>query len=297
LRFERKLRVETPIQFHWSPLPDEGSRDAARFVDLCHCAEASGFASVHVPVTSCLSDALALATVAGIGTNRVRFRIGWGVDGVLASRFGREMKEAWTTLQGRLIFHMSFGSEDAARNGHFGQAVEFLANCRQLFNESEFPEFDVEGETAEAAFLAIKQANCLWRLPNRPDQVYADALPILHFGKRVGLLSSVIAREARQEALDAAALLLRSNTVERRDGPSSWLTPYLWTGLVSGWPGRTTAFVGSFEEVARSIHGFKKNGILQFLIRDWPDEQEIFCSATRILSLIREMEADRVAIE
>jgi alkanesulfonate monooxygenase SsuD/methylene tetrahydromethanopterin reductase-like flavin-dependent oxidoreductase (luciferase family) len=291
------MRVETPIQFHWSPLPDEDWHDAARFVNLCRCAEESGFESVHVPVASDLSDALALATVAGMETNHVRFRIGWDFDGVLRSLFGREVKEAWTALQGRLIFHMSFGSEDATRNGRFGQAADFLENCRRLFNQLEFPEFDVEGETAEAAFLAIKHATCLWRLANRPDQVYADALPVLHFGKRVGLLSSVIARETRQEALDTAANLLPSNAVEQREDPSSWLTPYLWTGLVSGWPGKATAFVGSFEEVARSIHGFKKKGILQFLIREWSDEQEMFSFGTRVLSLVREMEAGRVAFE
>lgn len=291
------MRLETSIQFHWSPLPDKCSRDAAQFVDLCRCAEASGFESVHVPVASDLSDALALAIAAGVETNHIKFRIGWNFEEVLRSLFGRKMKEAWVTLQGRLIFHMNFDSEDAARNGRLEQATEFMTNCRCLFDQLEVPEFDIEGETAEAAFLAIKHANRLWRLANRPDQIYADALPVLHFGKRVGLLSSVIARETQQEALDVAATLLPSNFVEHREDPSSWPTPYLWRGLFSGWPGKSAAFVGSFEEVARSIHGFKKKGILQFLIREWSDKQEMFCSGARVLSLVREMEVGRVAFE
>src|SRR5262249_24573624 len=188
-----------PIRFHWSPFINQDSPDPARFIEFCRCADTTGVESVHVPMVSDLSQALELAVVAGAKTKHIRFRIGWDFNGVLASLLGQELKNAWATLRGRLVVHMSFCSDEAVLNGDFEKAGEFLADCRRIFPEFESPEFDVEGETAEAAFLAIKHADCLWRIPNRPNQVYADALPVLHFGKQVGLLTSVIARETRQE--------------------------------------------------------------------------------------------------
>ena len=287
------------IRFHWSPCTNQDSADPARFVDLCRWAEMMGVESVHVPMATDLRRALELAVVAGAETKHVRFRIGWDSNGVLASLLGQELKNAWATLRGRLVIHMRFDSDDAVPNGHFARAGEFLANCRRIFPESDSPEFDVEGETAEVAFLAIKHADCLWRIPSRPNQVYADALPVLHFGKQVGLLTSVIARETRQEALKNAAMLLPSNAVEHLDDLTSWITPYLWTGVAAE-NVKTAALVGSFEEVACALHDLKQNGISQFLIRAWPTEeeaadQEMASFGTRVLPIIREIECRSMA--
>ena len=170
----------------------------------------------------------------------------------------------------------------------------FLANCRGTIRSIRNAGIRCR-ETAGAAFLAIKQADCLWRLPNRVNQVYADALPVLHFGKEVGLASAVIARETRPEALDAAAYLLPEHAVEHLDDPAVWITPHLWTGTVPGRSGKTAALVGSFEEIASSIVEFKRNGISQFLVRGvpgWqgPDRQEMACFGTRVMPLVRAME-------
>src|SRR5262249_17937534 len=105
-----------PIRFHWSPSINRSSPDAARFVDLCRYAEMMGVESVHVPIAGDLSQALELALVAGAETKRVRFRIGWDLNGVLASLLGQELKNAWATLRGRLVIHMSFDSDDAVPN-------------------------------------------------------------------------------------------------------------------------------------------------------------------------------------
>ncbi len=273
------MQTKVPLRFHWSPPPEECSPDAARFIGLCRSAESLGVESVHVPLAASLSDALALAIAAGMETAQVRFRIGWDFPAVVASLRGHDMKNAWTALPNRLVFH--FRSEETERAG------EFLSNCRALFHESKTPAFDVEGETAGAAFLAIKQADCLWRLPNRVNQVYADALPVLHFGKEVGLVSAVITRETRQDALDAAATLLPDHAVERLDDPSVWITPHLWIGTLPGGSEKTAALVGSFEEIARAILDFKRNGISQFRVRGWRDWQEMVCFGTGVMPLVR----------
>jgi alkanesulfonate monooxygenase SsuD/methylene tetrahydromethanopterin reductase-like flavin-dependent oxidoreductase (luciferase family) len=290
------MQLEAALKFHWSTYPDENSDDDARFVDLCRCAEAYGLESVHVPRATCLSDALTLARAAGQKTTRIKFRIGWGFDRIIASLRGREMREAGAALEGRLVFHMSFGDEDTIRDGAYAQAEEFLVNCRHVFAASECPAFDVEGETAEIAFIVIKHADCLWRLPNRPRQVYADALPVLHFGKNVGLVTSVVAKETRQGALEAAASLLETGT-GYPDNAAGWLTPYLWTGNVSARTEKGAFLAGSFEEVALAIHEFKQHGIVEFLLRGRHDEQDLESFGKEILPLIRAREAERVQVD
>jgi hypothetical protein len=251
--------------------------------------------SVHVPAATSLSDALALARIAGRETTQVRFRIGWDFRDVLASLLGRELKDACDALPGRLIVHMIFGSGEPSLNVR--SAGEFIANCRALFRELEAPAFHVEGETAEAAFVAIQQADCLWRLPHRPNRVYADALPVLHFGKEAGLLTWVIGRESRQEALEAAASLLPDHATERLDDPACWIGPDLWTGTASGRSGKMAALVGSFEEIARAVHGFKSRGISQILVREWPGRHETVCFGERVMPLIRALEQRKGAPE
>ena len=190
------------LRFHWSPCPAP-LPDAGDFVDLCREAENAGIESIHVPVLDSLSDALSLAAVAGAATARIGFRIGWGIEDVLGSLRGRELLQVSQLLPGRLIVHMNLASD--APPEQYAAAREFIVNCHSHFGKVGAPPFDIEGETAEAAFLAIQHGACLWRRPHRPNQVYADALPVLHFGKDAGLVCFVIARESREVALEAAA--------------------------------------------------------------------------------------------
>jgi alkanesulfonate monooxygenase len=145
------------------------------------------------------------------------------------------------------------------------------------------PRFELEGQTAETAFVAIRQGDCLWRQPHRPNQVYADALPVLHFDKEVGLVAFVIARRTREEALEAAFTLL----VQDVPDPTRWITPCLWLGIDRG------VLAGSFEEVARAILEFRSKGISQIMVRDWPGRNEITDFAANLLPLVRAMESGK----
>jgi len=229
----------------------------------------------------------------GQETTRVRFRVGCNFRGILASLSGCELKKAWETLGTRLIIHIIFDGDELTRNGGLLSVTEFIANCRKLFQESHTPQFDVEGTSSEAAFLAIKQADCLWRCPDRPNQVYADALPVLHFGREVGLVSFVVARETRAEALEFAATLLSGDCVERLANPACWITSDLWTGTLRGCEEERVLLLGSFEQVAHAIYGFKKSGISQFLIREGPCQKEMTYFGERVLPLIRAIESGR----
>jgi alkanesulfonate monooxygenase SsuD/methylene tetrahydromethanopterin reductase-like flavin-dependent oxidoreductase (luciferase family) len=190
-------------------------------------------------------------------TSSIKFRIGIGCDagGMAPAEWAREVAKARAILGTRLLIHLRLDNAESV-----GWAREFLDQLQ----ESERPEIHVEGETAQAAFLAIQRADCLWRLPGRPEQIYADALPVLHFGKEVGLVSSIIARATRQEALEAAALQPES-----------------------------TAMIGSFEEVAEAVHGFKRKSISQFLFHGWPSRQELLYFGSGVLPLVRALEGGR----
>jgi hypothetical protein len=272
------------FQFHWSPNPD--GKPPAHFIRTCLDAEAAGIESVHVPAGIPVPEALALAIEAGARTAAVRFRIEWEFDGDRAPLFGQELKNAGDILGRRLIVHMPLQSEEPGED--LRRVCEFIAHCRGLFSESGAPRFDIEGQTANAAFAAIKQADCLWRLPHRPNQVYADALPVLHFDKEIGLIVFVIARQTREDALEAAATLLRQEVPD----PARWMTHYLWSGMVAG--SHIGVLAGSFEEVARAMLGFKNNGVSQVLVREWPGRNEMADFAVNVLPVVRAMESGAV---
>jgi hypothetical protein len=230
-----------------------------------------------------------LAVLEGSGTRHLGFRLNWVSGPGSPSDLG-PLKDLWDFLGGRLIVHTYFALDcDLLRAG------EFIINCRQYFSSRNAPKFDVEGESAEAAFLTIKQADCLWRRPHRPAQVYADALPVLHFGKEVGLVSLVLARETREEALALAAGLLPANSIEEPANRSSgWITACLWIGDITGL-GEQAALIGSFDEVAGAIYGFKRSGISQFLVRECPGQNEMPAFAMGVLPRIRALECSRMA--
>jgi alkanesulfonate monooxygenase len=283
------MTTDRPLRFHWSACAGDGLGGPVAFLSLCRDAERVGLESVHVPIAIPLPDALELAVSAGRETERIRFRVGCDFNRILASLTGRSLKTASEALGSRLVIHMAFNAVESAGNGGYLSAGEFITNCRKLFLDGRQPQFDVEGESSEAAFLTIKHADCLWRWAQSPNQVHADARPVLHFGKEVGLITFVIARETRQEALETAMSLLPEINVESASSSE------LQTNMVTTCGAKTAVLVGSFEGVARTIHGFKKHGISNFLLRGLPGQQEITGFGERVLPLIRAIGSGTVA--
>ena len=121
-----------------------------------------------------MANALTLAREAAKKTGCVKLRIRWAAS-------GPEIGPALAELKDRIILHFAVAEAK----------IEMAATAIAQYRAFGAKEIDVEGDSAEAAFLAIKNADCLWRSPGRPDQVYADALPVLHFGKDVGLVIPV----------------------------------------------------------------------------------------------------------
>ena len=185
------LQIGSPIRFHWHIDPP-GTFDEDQFLKLCRGAEEAGIDSVGVPGT--LPETLQLATAAAPQFHRVRFRIFCGVDP------DSLYSPAWEKLASRLILHLT------PRQAEMEKAARFIREYRALAASFEPGEIDIEGNTAEAAFLAIKHGDVLWLRPDAPRQVYADALPVMHFGKQVGITGTgeqlaVSMHELRKEGI------------------------------------------------------------------------------------------------
>src|SRR5262249_46248997 len=149
------------------------------------------------------------------------------------------------------------------------------------------------GQAAEAAFLAIKHADRLWLHPARPTTVDGDASPVLHFGTDVGLVASVVARETRNDALAAAAVLIHDAGDLAADS-ASWTAPCLWSGARSAGGARPAFRIGSFNELAQAIRRYERAGISSFLIRGWGvdevDDREMAIVGAGVLPLVRRPE-------
>lgn len=175
-----------------------------------------------------------------------------------------------------------FCAEGASPEEYDSSVRDFLHECSTLPEPR--PEIFVEGDSAEAAELAIKFADCLWLKPKRPEQLYSDALPVLHMGKEVGLRALLIARETAEEARAIAAELLPSG--ECKDTESC-----IWTGAPSLQYQDGLAMAGSYVEVAEALMRYKANGVSQFLFSGPPDQQ-LAHFAAGILPAVRRLEAN-----
>jgi len=186
-------------------------------------------------------------------------------------------------------------------------------NVPFVSDETTAPIIYLGGNSQLADEMAIKHADCSWRFPDAPDKLRPRIQPMLDHGKEVGLLVSIIARPTREEAVRAADALLQTVGVKSKEvqkefqrtcdsvgvkrnfalaesTESEWLTPYLWTGAIPYLGAPAIALVGSSEDIAAAILGYKEIGISQFLFMGWPDLDEMTGFSKEVLPLIRRSE-------
>lgn len=259
------------------------SEDEVKFLSNCDFAESAGFESIEIPSTNSFSSALRCAVTAGERYSRLSFRLSGNLESVLESLRGREVLDASEALNGRLIVHVRMPDEDDCRGASFRAAQEFLANLRRESPVHGTPRIDIEGDSTTAAYLAIKWADCLWLTAHRPRRVLADALPVLHFGKEVGLRLRVIGGETREEAVHAAAL-----PMHHLEQPDHWLTHALWRNPEEESP--EPFMIASTRDAARALLEYRDAGISRFLISD-ADGTVRTRFAHQILPLIRAVES------
>jgi hypothetical protein len=276
--------------FHWGAPADPTWSEPARFVDVCRRAARAEFESIDIPQLPNIADAIAVTTAAAGAIPDVRFRLTCPTPASLRAALADDkLKDACAALERRLILHVKMDDDDCARDDG-AEAAAALEFCRRLFVDSAGPELDVEGQAAEAAFLAIKHADRLWRWPGRATTVDGDAWPVLHFGTEVGLVASLVARETRSEALAAASVLL-PHAGDLLNDSDSWIAPCVWAGRESVPNERAAVLIGSFDELAQAIHRYERGGISSVLIRGWGldevDRREMAIVGAGVLPLVR----------
>jgi hypothetical protein len=278
-----------PLRIHWSTASSAPQPEFPEFLRVARLAEAGGLVSVHVPLYTSPSQALRWAGTAAAEMSGISFRIGAEFTRTLEDLRGETLLKAASELPGRIILHVLFPEDkDCPLTLH--TAKEFVANLRALFPVADAPHFDVEGQSAAAAFLAIQRGDCLWRLPHTAEQIYADALPVLHFGKHVGLTAYVVARETREHANDIAPDLLPEPCADHWYDANVWNSIHVWSsaGLAAG---GTAAIVGSYDEVAAVLHSFKACGITQVMLRELRWGRELGGFTNEVLPRLRAIES------
>ncbi|WP_169739671.1 LLM class flavin-dependent oxidoreductase [Amycolatopsis taiwanensis] len=180
------------------------------------------------------------------------------------------------------------------------------------------PYIYIGGSSDQARQLAIKHADCLLRVVEPPEQLKPKIEPALAAGIEVGIISNLIAGPTHDDALDAGRMLAqnagergkaavaewRSKTSESvgfnaiyqlAEERSSWLTPYLWTGLVPYMGPMAISLIGDPGEIVESIFEYRRIGVTQFMFQARPDLPTLEFFGANILPKIRQREEQEPA--
>lgn len=283
-----------PLRFHWHPLT-ESLLEADKLTAVSQHAEKCGFESVVVQIPLASETFRTTVAAAGKATQKIKFLVRYEADQVPKRNFPKQISLVVELLAGRVAIYLPFDQngrplceEDTKAEEYYSSICEFLCECRALPEPR--PEIFVEGVSAEAEELAIKFADCLWLKPKRPEQIYSDALPVLHMGKEVGLRTELITRETTEEAHAVAADLFPDG--RSKVGNTSEGGVCLWAGTPSQQCSAEIVLAGSFAEVAGALMRYKEKGVSQFLFSGQPEQQVMTHFAAGILPLVRRLEAN-----
>jgi alkanesulfonate monooxygenase len=324
-----------------------GLFDINQQMELCRHAEQNGIESMLMAIGFTRPDPLQLAIAIGLQTEKMKFMVACRSGLVSPTFYVQQLNTASTLLPGRILVNIVCGhtphelryyGDFLDHDERYRRTGEFMTVCNGLWSGpfpynfhgayykienarlhtpflgdgGNVPEIFIGGNSPEATDLAIQHGSCLWRFPAAPDVLEEQIRPLLARETEVGLLTSIIARPTREEALAVAEALLTSvggearavhqqfaarvdsagfrSVYEMAQANPGWITPWLWTGAVPYLGAPSIALVGSFEEIADAILLYKRRGITQFLFMGWPDQEEIDYFGSGVLPLVRTQE-------
>lgn len=327
-----------------------GVPDLSQHLAFCRQAEASGMDSLLTAFGFHRADPIALAAALGVLTERITFMVAVRSGVCTPTLLVQQINTLSVLTRGRVSLNVVAGhtpheqryyGDFLSHDERYERTDEFLTICRRFWDAEgpvtfsgrhysieegrvntpfvsdarSAPEIFVGGNSAQAEALALKHADCLWRLPDAADRLERAVAPIVDRGTEVGLLVSMIARSTTGEAVDAACALVESlaatSRTTQRDfagrsdsvaftgtyarattGTDAWLGPCLWNGAVPYLGAPAIALVGSAEDVASTILGYQRIGISQFLFMGWPDIEEMSFFSEAVLPLVRAREGE-----
>ena len=296
-------------------------------------------------------DPLILAAALGVVTSRIKFMVAVRSGIMSPTLFAQQVNSISALTNGRININVVAGhtpeeqryyGDFLSHDERYARTDEFLTICNAFWRrEAEVnfdgkyyriekgklnvpfvapdrttPEIFLGGSSRLAEEMAIRHADCLWRLPDTPEKLRERTLEITEQGTEVGLLVSLIVRPTHAEALRAAAAVLEEvgqqpkrtheDFAKRSDSVAftstyalaaekDWLTPYLWSGAVPYLGAPAMAIVGSPDEVTDALFEFRAAGITQFLFMGWPDMEEMSNFHRDVLPRVREREQREAA--
>jgi len=328
-----------------------GVPDIDKHIEFCEHATSCGIEHVLTAFGFHRTDPIALAAALSMKTSKINFLVACRSGVASPTLFVQQINSVSAISNGRVCINMVAGhspkefrfyGDMLEPNKRYDRTDEFLTICNKFWNTQEpvnfagdyytvengtlntpfvsdsrsAPEIYLGGKSERAFELAAKHASCLLTLPDPPQEMRPKIEKLLKSGTDVGLLVSIITRETREEALEAAYSLIEplgdsslkahkdfmKNSVSEAfnsvlhlgQNEKDWLCPYLWVGAVPYLGAPSISLVGSYEEVAQALMEYKDIGVTQFLFMGWPDKEEMSHFASGILPRVREMETSNV---
>jgi len=317
-------------------------------VRFCRHAEECEIESVLTAFGFHRPDPIVLAAAVGVQTTKIKFMVAVRSGIFSPTAFVQQVNSVAAVTNGRICLNVVAGhtpeeqryyGDFLAHDERYDRTDEFLTVCRAFWKrdrEVDFegkyyriekgklnvpfvapdraaPEVFLGGGSQRAEQLAIRHADCLWRLPDTPDALRQRVPQIIEQGIEVGLLVSLIIRPTHREIVAATETLLEevgerprrtheefakrsdsvafTSTLALAATGEQWLTDYLWSGAVPFLGAPAMAIVGTPDEVTDALFEFRDAGITQFLFMGWPDMAEMSNFHREVLPRVRAREA------
>lgn len=316
-------------------------------VRFCRQAEACGIESLLTAFGFHRADPIVLAAALGLMTTRIKFMVAVRSGVCSPTLFVQQVNSVAAVTGGRICLNVVAGhtpeeqkyyGDFLSHDERYERTDEFLTVCNSFWRGSgevnfagrhytiekgklstpfvapdrNAPEIFLGGNSAVAEKLAMKHADCMWRLPEPAARMHDKAHALVAGGTEVGILVSLIVRPTHEEVIDATQRLLanfdgaprrtheefarKSDSVAftstyKLANADDWPAPYLWTGAVPYMGAPSIAIVGTPGEVTDALFEYRDAGVTQFLFMGWPDLEEMERFAGDVLPLVREREA------
>lgn len=314
---------------------------------FCRTAEECGIESLLTAFGFHRADPIVLAATLGAMTTRIKFMVAVRSGVCSPTLFVQQVNSVAAVTGGRICLNVVAGhtpeeqkyyGDFLAHDERYERTDEFLTVCNSFWKgdgevnfagryytvekgklntpfvapDRSAPEIFLGGNSAPGEKLAMKHADCMWRLPEPAERMRDKARMLVDAGTEVGILVSLIVRPTHEEVIDATQRLLanfdgapkrtheefakKSDSVAftstyKLANSSDWPAPYLWSGAVPYMGAPSIAIVGTPEEVTDALFEYRDAGVTQFLFMGWPDLEEMTRFASDVLPLVRAREA------
>jgi alkanesulfonate monooxygenase len=283
---------------------------ATKRVNLMPASRAAVISPTHFvqqvnAVSAFTNGRVEINVVSGQGSDELRY---YGDFSTHDERYART-DEFWTVCHAlwRREFPVNF-------KGKFIHVEGARINQPFVSSDRHRPYVYLGGSSDQARRLAIKHADCLLRVVEPPEQLAPKIEPVLAAGIEVGIISNLVVGATHDDALRAGQALAENagergkaavaewrrktgesvgfNAIYRMaEDRASWLTPYLWTGLVPYMGPMAISLVGSPDEIVDAIFSYRRAGVTQFMFQARPDLPTMEFFGVNILPRIRQREA------